>query len=408
MNRSMKRLLQLLAAFVFAGVLVAGCGSSGDNGSDSDGEGGSSDPIKIGMVMGFTGATNGFDGPVINGVKVAVEEYNENGGIDGRPIELIESDTKSDIKQVPAAAQSALDQGAEIIITSCDYDFGGPAAREATKAGKFAIGCAGDPLYGREGLGELTFNTLGPTSVEAGVISATAEEQGWKNAFLLQDTTIQYSKRGCDYIEESLKQTGVGIAGKETFLNSDSSISPQVSALKSSDADVVVLCSYIPGATSAVRQIRAAGIDLPIIAMVGGDGRVIAGGVKNLNDYYYLSVGSIRSHSPNKRQREFGEAYDELTNGGLANAPDGQPLMGYAAVETIAKAVEGAGSTEGQSMAEVVQQFDEEELITGPTSYSEECHLPYDRPFALAAVENSKERIIEERVAPINVPDAPC
>ncbi|MDQ2621957.1 MAG: ABC transporter substrate-binding protein [Actinomycetota bacterium] len=395
----------------FAGALaVAGCGSSGDSGDSgsSGSEGGSSDPLKIGMVMGFTGPTNGFDGPVANGVKVAVDDFNAEGGIDGRKIELIESDTKSDIKQVPAAAQAALDKGAEVIITSCDYDFGGPAAREATKVGKFAIGCAGDPLFGREGLGELTFNTLGPTPVEAGVIAATAEEQGWKNAFLLQDTSIQYSKRGCTYIDEALKASGVGIADTETFLNSDSSISPQVSAIKSSDADVVVLCSYNPGATSAVRQIRAAGIDLPIMGMVGGDGRVISGGVKNLNDYYYLSAGSLRADSPNKRQRELGKAYDELTNGGLAESPDGQPLMGYAAIETIAKAIEGAGSTDGQAMADIVKKFDNEELITGPTSYSEECHTPFERPFAVATVENGKASIVEERVTPINVPDSPC
>lgn len=406
----MKRLM-LMAVLLCTGMfVVTACGSSDDSGNGSANGGGesSSDPIKIGMVMGFSGPTNGFDQFVINGAKVAVQDFNEAGGIDGRPIELIESDTKSDIANVPAAAQSALEDGADVILTSCDYDFGGPAAREATKVGKFAIGCAGDPLYGREGLGELTFNTLATTPVEAGAIAATVEDNGWESAYLLQDTTIQYSKRGCDYVDQALTSSGVDVTDKETFQNGDSSISPQVSGIKSSQADVIVLCSYLPGAVAAVRQIRAAGVDLPIIGMAGVDGRVVAGGVKNLNDLYYIGLGSIRADSPNTQWREFGQAYDKLSNGGLDDAPDGNPLLGYAAIETIAKGVEGAGSTDGQAMADVVQQFDEESLITGPITYSEECHTPIDYPFALLGVEDGKSKIIEEQVQPINIPDSPC
>lgn len=401
----MKRLVTLGALALLSIAAVVGCGSSETGNGKSDG---GDDPVKVGMVMGFTGPTNGFDNPVINGAKVAVEDINGAGGIDGRPIELIESDTKSDIKNVPGAAQTALDKGAEVILTSCDYDFGGPAAREATKAGKFAIGCAGDPLFGREGLGELTFNTLTPTPVEAGVMAATAQSNGWENAFLLQDTSIQYSKRGCDYVGDALGKSGTSVADVKTFQNGDSSISPQISAIKSSDADVVVLCSYLPGAISAVRQIRSAGIDLPILGMAGVDGRMVSGGVPKLDDLYYVAVGSIRPDSPNKRWREFGKSYDRITNGGLAEAPDGNPLLGYAAIETVAKAVEGAGSTDGQAMADFVQAFDDVPLITGPTTYSEKCHTPFQRPLALGKVENGKVTIVEEEVIPINVPDAPC
>jgi branched-chain amino acid transport system substrate-binding protein len=385
----------------------AGCGDT-KTGTAGGGSGDSGKPIKIGFAMGFTGATNAYDGPVFDGARVAIQDLNAKGGIDGRKIEIVKADTKSDLPSVAPAGLSVLEKGADVVVTSCDYDFGAPAAREANKQGKFAIGCAGDPLYGKQGIGPLTFNTLTGTPVEAGVMSALAQKNGWKRAYVLADTTIQYSKRGCDYVEQSFKASGITVAGKDTFQNADNSISPQVGRMKSADADFIVLCSFLPGATSAIRQIRSAGIDLPIVGQAGVDGRIVAGGVPKLSDLYYTNIGSLRAESPVAELRRLGSEYDKLTGGGLAKTQDYAPILGYAAIETIARAVAGAGSTDGAEMAKAVEGFKDEKLVTGATTYSSECHTPIARAMAVSKVEQGKVKVVEAALNPVNVPKAPC
>jgi branched-chain amino acid transport system substrate-binding protein len=61
---------------------------------------------------------------------------------------------------------------------------------------------------------------------------------------------------------------GGKIVDRDTFKNSDASLASQVTRLRTAMAagkvDAIVFCSYLPGGSSAIRQIRAAGIDLPI------------------------------------------------------------------------------------------------------------------------------------------------
>jgi branched-chain amino acid transport system substrate-binding protein len=396
MRNSMKRwALIILAMSVF---LVA-CGSD-DTSAQSEG------PIKIGFAMGFTSWANAFDGPVFNGAKLAIEDINAAGGINGRLLEILEADTQSDLTKVEAAALTVLDQGAHIVVTTCDYDYGAPAARAANKQGVLAIGCAGDPLYGKEGIGPLSFNVLATTPNEAGVMSSFAQRKGWTNAYLFADTSIQYSLRGCDYIEESFTATGIGVAGKDTFQNSDTSVAPQVSRMKSTDADFIVLCSYVPGVTAAIRQIRAAGIDLPILGMLGVDGRLVSTGTENLSDLYYLNLGSIRPDSTSLFLIELGVRYEEMV--GNFETSDYGPILGYTEIQAVALAIEATGSTDGATLAAYMETFQNVPTAVGPLTYSTQCHAPINGRMFVAEVQNGTVKFNADPMTPINVPEASC
>ena len=259
-------------------------------------------PITIGYVIGLTGGASSFDLPTFQGAKVAVADINAAGGVAGHPLKLISVDTQSKFTNGTSGAQQAIEKGAQIIVPSCDYDFGGPAARQGNKQGVLVIACAGDPLMGRTGTGPLTFNIFPPAPAEGADEAQFAIQKGWKNAYELVDTSIQYSKRGCQYMEEAYKHLGGTIVGKDSFLNSDPSIAPQVSRMRGSQskAQVLLLCSYVPGVSTAIKQIRAGGINLPIVAQIGVDGRFILKSLPDLSNLYYGSVGFIfgEDHAP--------------------------------------------------------------------------------------------------------------
>ncbi|MGH6919981.1 MAG: ABC transporter substrate-binding protein, partial [Geminicoccaceae bacterium] len=104
--------------------------------------------ILIGGAICLTGVQAPLDEPGFKGAQVAVKQINDAGGLLGEEVRFLNIDGKSDPVTVGNAAVELIDQGAELIVAPCDFDFGGPASREAQAAGIVGISmCASDPLY---------------------------------------------------------------------------------------------------------------------------------------------------------------------------------------------------------------------------------------------------------------------
>lgn len=103
------------------------------------------DPIVIAMPLALTGVISFYDQPNLAGAQIAVAEINKKGGVLNRPLKIISADTKSDLGLIAGVANSLLDQGADVMIPTLDYDFGGPSARAANARKIPAVSLAGTP-----------------------------------------------------------------------------------------------------------------------------------------------------------------------------------------------------------------------------------------------------------------------
>ena len=77
-------LLKLILAAIMIALVVSACGGGGDEGGG--------EPIKVGAIHDLTGATSDVGTPYADGLRDYVAWLNENGGINGRQIELISAD----------------------------------------------------------------------------------------------------------------------------------------------------------------------------------------------------------------------------------------------------------------------------------------------------------------------------
>ena len=89
------------------------------------------DTLMIGGALSQTGIQAPLDEPGLRGAQVAVKALNDAGGVLGRQVEFVNLDGKSDPVTVGNVTVELLDRGAELIVAPCDFDFGGPASREA-------------------------------------------------------------------------------------------------------------------------------------------------------------------------------------------------------------------------------------------------------------------------------------
>ena len=128
--------LKQMSALAAVALIVAACGAQvGTQAPAASGGGATGDKILIGSTLSLTGIQAPLDEPGLRGAKLAVKELNKKGGILGKQVELINLDGKSDPVVVGNVALELIQQGAKAIIAPCDFDFGGPASREAQQAG---------------------------------------------------------------------------------------------------------------------------------------------------------------------------------------------------------------------------------------------------------------------------------
>jgi branched-chain amino acid transport system substrate-binding protein len=366
------------------------------------------------IVIGFTGAKTGFmsiyDSQVFAGAQVAANQANAKGGVLGRKIKFITCDSKTDQAQSAACGAEVIGKGANFVMPSCDFDFGSPAARVAGKKGIVAIGCAGGLEYGVQGVGPLLFNTY-PGSADEGSIMAewAFQKQGWKKAYVLTDQFLEYTKDVSDYFTKRFQQLGGQVVGQDTFNNSDASIAAQVSRLRTEgkDADFIVLSSLPPGGASALRQIRAAGINLPVVGAAAFDGSYWLNTVPDLSNFYYPALGSLFGDDPSAvRKRFLGVQVPKVLGKKPTHAS--YPLLGYAAVQTLIKGMQQAKTTNGKAVAGALDKFKNVPLITGKTTYTSKCHIPSGRPYLIIQVQNGKNSYTGTSWTPKSVPPHPC
>jgi branched-chain amino acid transport system substrate-binding protein len=226
--------------------------------------------------------------------------------------------------------------------------------------------------------------------------------QKLRRPYLLEDTTIQYSKSLCDEFEKAWDKIGGAgtIAGKDTFKNTDPSIASQVSKIKASDADFVVMCSYPPGGASAIRQLRTAGVQLPIHGGSAFDGTFWTKAVPDLSNFFHPAMTSSAGDDPNK-------AVNDLLAAVKFDGSASYVMFGYEVIETIKRGIEIGGSTEGPALAKAIESFQDEPLLTGPTSYSASCHAPIARPLAMMTIEGGKAKFLEHS-KPAGVAETAC
>ncbi|WP_428666307.1 ABC transporter substrate-binding protein [Reyranella sp.] len=356
------------------------------------------DDIVFGFSVAMSGPMAAYDDNSTKMARVFIDDINAKGGLLGRKIKAVFADTKSDRAEGAKAGQEVLRQGADVVFGTCDYDFGAPALLQAQKAGKVSIFlCAEDPKAGIAGIGPYSFTSSIAAQVQGAVGAEWGyEKKGWKTGYVLLDDTIEYDKSVCAGFDWMFPIKGGKIVGRDTFKNGDSSIASQITRLRSTmqaqKVDMIMLCTYLPGGGSATRQIRAAGIDLPIFNGSSMDGTYWLDAVPNLSNFFVPVQASIYGDDPRPEIAQLIERYKKKFN----EAPVTQyafPI--YSVLELWAKAVEKAGTTDTAKVVAVMNTFKDEPTVLGVRSFSDKLHIQDRAPYMVVEIADKKGKVLE-------------
>ncbi|WP_260079063.1 ABC transporter substrate-binding protein [Phaeobacter inhibens] len=301
----------------------------------------SAEVLKIGLATAQTGGLAGYDGPVIEGLHIAVDEINAAGGINGNiKIELIEKDVRSDAAQTAIAVQELADEGVSVLVLPCDADPSLAAIGTVTSAQIPAIStCASSPTLPMIG-GDFMFANFPGDNVQATVSAEWAHQQGHKSAYIIYSPDSQYTTMPL-YFADVFKALGGEMLGEDTHSIGQqdfSAIATRIAALNP-QPDVIMTSSYEPDFPSMLKALRAAGVTAQMIGSDGIDSPTTFSLGDTGEGVVFTTAGHATEGSP---LADFNAKYEAATGSASETVFN---AVGYDLIIVVAEAVKAAGGS---------------------------------------------------------------
>ena len=334
----MKKKFALTLVSLASVVLLAACGevsTTGNSGSASGTEIGKT--LKIGFNFEETGDVASYGTAEQKGAKLAVDEINKAGGVDGKQIEVTDKDNKSELSEASTVSTNLVTQAkVNTIIGPATSGGTGAAITNAAKASVPLItpsGTQDDLTKGQDYLFRATFID----SFQGKILSKyVTDNLKAKKVVLYYDNSSDYAKGIAKAFQEEYKGE---IVATETFASKDTDFQAALTKFKGKDFDALVVPGYYTEAGKIVNQARGIGIDKPI---VGGDGFnseefISQATPAAATNVYYVS-GYSTSGDMTAKAKKFLEAYKAKYN----EEPSMFSALAYDSVYMVAEASKGA------------------------------------------------------------------
>ncbi|MFF2752813.1 ABC transporter substrate-binding protein [Psychrobacillus sp. NPDC058041] len=359
-----------LATSLLAGVL-AGC-SSGDEGSSSKG----GDTIKIGANLELSGAVASYGSSEADAIDLAVEEINAAGGIDGKKIEIIKVDNKSDAAEATNAAIKLTSQDKVTAIIGAATSGNSVAQVQIATDSKTPMispsGTSTTVTVGEDGkVNPFTFRTAFIDPFQ-GTVAANfaANKLKVKNVAVYADNASDYAKGLASSFIKDFEAAGGKIVAKESYVAKDTDFRSTLTRIKAANPDFIFIPGYYEEVGLIVKQARELGITVPLMGADGWDSPTIVdlAGAKALNNTYIITAYS--SEDPDGLAKSFAEKFKAK----YGKDPNSFNALGYDTVYLLKDAIERAGSLDGTKIRDAIESTDKLELVTGLYSVDENHH----------------------------------
>ncbi len=354
---------RIIAVMVAAAMSLAmtGCQESGSTASDE---------ILIGHFASLTGSEATFGQSTDNGIKLAVDEINEAGGIHGKKVRLVTLDDKGDAREAGTAVTRLVTKDGVVAVL-------GEVASKLSLAGAPICQENGVPMISPSStnpkvtkVGDMIFRVCFIDPFQGAVCARFARESDRikaTKAAILTDQASPYSVGLQEEFEKAFIALGGTIVSTQTYNAGDQDFSAQLTAIRGADPDVVFVPGYYTDVGNIAIQARTLGLTKPLL---GGDGwdssklGEIAGA--NINGCFYSNHYS--HEDPNPKVQDFIRKYAERHK----ETPDGLAALGYDAARILFEAMQRTPNVDGKSLAAELSKTNGFDGVTGKISIDAE------------------------------------
>ena len=256
----MKKMLSSLVAMLLSVSLLTACGAAGSNAPG----GGEADSVKVGVLAPLTGANAEFGKAFEVAMTMAMEEVNAAGGINGKTLELVFQDSKSDAKESSDLCRQYVDNEDIVAVlgdftsTACMAD--APIVKEAEMA--ILSPTASNPAFTE--MNDYTFGIIGKQDADSRYYAhyVLQEYAGVDNVGIIYIESDWGNAAMSNFVDEAGK-IGLNIVEMASFVQDEKDFSSIITKMKAANPDHIAIMDQ--GATSQIiNQIRTSGWDVSL------------------------------------------------------------------------------------------------------------------------------------------------
>ncbi|WP_029584988.1 ABC transporter substrate-binding protein [Bradyrhizobium sp. URHD0069] len=330
----------------------------------------SAQTIKIGVNEPLTGAFAASGTYVVNGAKIAADEINAKGGVLGKKLELVIEDNKSNPTEAAAVAEKLISGdkvpvmmgawGSSLTLAVMPklMEYKVPMVVETSSSGK--ITTTGNPYI---------FRISPPSSIEEAAFKPMISKLGIKKVDFLVINN-DWGRGTADDFTKLFKAEGVQVRSVEMMDQSSQDMNAQLSKIRASDADTLIVTAAVEQLTLVLKQANALGLKKQIVTTGGSQNpdQLIdqAGTAANNSMHLTTFLPWLPDETPNPEATKF--FLGEWKKRGFNFAGSTESFRGYDGIRTIAAAIEKAGKAEPAAITEALWQT-EIKGLNGPIKF---------------------------------------
>lgn len=290
--------------------------------------------IKLGVAEALSGGAAQYGASIRNGFQLAAEELNAAGGINGNKLVLVVEDEQGKKEEAINVFKKLIFQDKVLMVFGPTLSNSAQAAHPVAQAAKTVAFGTSNTADGITSIGDYVFrNSVTEADVLPATIQTVRNKTGMKNVAVLYGNDDVFTKSGYDNFKKALEDQKVPVTTTETFAKGDVDFKAQLTKIKGTNPDALVLSALLAEGGPIMVQARQLGMNIPVI---GGNGMnsvkifdLAPGGASN--NLWIGSPWSIENKTP--ENTKFIEAYTKK----YGSAPDQFSAQAYDAMYIVSE-----------------------------------------------------------------------
>lgn len=324
--------------------------------------------IVIGHFGSMTGAEATFGKSTDEGIRLAIEQTNAAGGINGKKLRLITMDNQGKAEEAASVVTRLIEQEKVTALLGEVASSRSLAAAPIAQKKKVPMITPSSTNPRVTEMGDFIFRTCFIDPFQGMVMAKFAYENlKLRKVAVLRAVNSDYSMGLSKVFVEKYKEMGGEIVADLSYQSQDVDFKAQLTQIKSKNPQGIFIPGYYTEIGLISRQAAELGMKLPLM---GGDGwdspKLYEIGQEAINGSYFSNHYSNESTDP--VAVEFMTAFKARYN----KAPDGLSAAGYDAAKVLFEALKKSPDLKGETIRDHIAKTKDYPGVTGIITLNEQ------------------------------------
>ncbi|TAM53294.1 MAG: ABC transporter substrate-binding protein [Burkholderiaceae bacterium] len=291
--------------------------------------------IKLGVAEALSGGAAQYGISIRNGFQLAADEINAAGGVDGDKLQLVIEDEQGKKEEAINVFKKLIFQDKVLMVFGPTLSNSAQAADPIAQSAKTVAFGTSNTADGITSIGDYVFrNSVTEADVLPETLRVAIKHAHIKKVAVMYGNDDVFTKSGYDNFKKALADLKIPVTTTETFAKGDVDFKAQLTKIKATHPDAIVLSALLAEGAPIMVQARQLGITVPFIGGNGMNSTKVFTLAKGASDGLYVgSPWSASNDSP--ENTSFIKAYQAKFN----TSPDQFAAQSFDGLHILAQAL---------------------------------------------------------------------